>query len=177
MTGAVAVFGSSKTREDTTEWKTAEEVGRKLALSGLALVTGGYAGTMEAASKGASEAQGHVIGVTAPTLFPGRTGANRYVAELIEARDLADRIGTMLAMARGVIALPGSVGTATELLIAWNHNHIVRLNGGRWLPAVAVGERWKVVANTIVDQIGGVPRDIHLADTPDEALGWLLDAI
>ena len=87
MTGrpAIAVFGSSQTPPGTEEWDQAVLTGSRLAQAGFGVVTGGYGGTMEAASKGAAEAGGHVIGVTSPSQFPGRLGANRYVKEIIEA--------------------------------------------------------------------------------------------
>lgn len=171
----VAVFGSSQTQPGTEEWADAEKVGAHLARSGLAVMTGGYGGSMEAVSKGAAENGGHVIGVTAPPLFPGRHGANPYVAELIEADGLAERVGTMIRRARGVIALPGSIGTATELLIAWNVNHIVRRNGGRRLPTVAVGEAWGAVRQSLAENIGAVASDIHPATTVTEGVEWLLE--
>lgn len=170
----VAVFGSSLTQAGTVEWEKAEGVGGMLADAGLTVITGGYGGVMEAVSKGASDAGGHVIGVTAPPLFPGRPGANRYVSELIEAAGLADRLGTMVARAHGALALPGSIGTATELLLAWNINHIVRRNGGDPLPTVAVGPEWRTVAETLVSQIDAVPNDIHLTPTAEEGVEWLI---
>jgi len=154
---AVAVFGSSQTDPGTRMWAEAERVGTRLAEAGFAVITGGYGGTMEAVSKGAADASGHVIGVTAPQLFPGRHGSNPYVAELIEAEGLAGRIGVMMERAAGAIALPGSIGTATELLIAWNVNHIVRQ-----------------VAETLVTEVGAFPGDVHLVGTPDKGVDWIL---
>ena len=171
---AVAVFGSSQTDPGTRMWAEAERVGTRLAGAGFAVITGGYGGTMEAVSKGAADASGHVIGVTAPQLFPGRHGSNPYVAELIEAEGLAGRIGAMMERAAGTIALPGSIGTATELLIAWNVNHIVRRNGGRHLPTVAVGGEWRKVAETLVTEVGAFPGDVHLVGTPDKGVDWIL---
>jgi uncharacterized protein (TIGR00725 family) len=174
---AVAVFGSSQTDPGTKEWGDAENVGVALAGAGLAVITGGYGGTMEAVSKGASESDGHVIGVTAPPLFPGRHEANPYVEELIEAEGLANRIGIMMDRAAGTMALPGSIGTATELLIAWNVNHIARRNGGIRVPTVAIGEGWGAVAGALVSAIDAFPGDVHLVDTSDEGLEWILDQL
>ncbi len=174
---SVAVFGSSQTDPDSPRWAEAERVGTRLAGAGFAVITGGYGGTMEAVSKGASEAGGHVIGVTAPRLFPGRHGSNPYVAELIEAEELAGRIGVMMKRAAGTIALPGSIGTATELLIAWNVNHIVRRNGGRHLPTVAVGGEWRKVVETLVSEVGAFPGDVHLVGTPDDGVDWILNQL
>ena len=171
---AVAVFGSSQTERDSPSWIEAEHVGQRLARSSLAVITGGYGGTMEAVSKGASEEGGHVIGITAPPLFPGRHGANPFVDELIEAESLAARIGKMIDRAVGALALPGSIGTATELLFAWNINHIVRRNGGLPVPTCAVGPGWDVVATTLAKEIDAVPADIHLAPDIANGMDWLL---
>jgi uncharacterized protein (TIGR00725 family) len=137
----VAVFGSSQTELDSEEWADAVSVGARLAAAGVTVVTGGYGGTMEAVSSGAAEAGGRVVGVTAPTLFPKRSGANPYVHELVEASSLAHRIDVMMSRADATLSLPGSLGTATELLMAWNINHIKRRMDDRLFPSAAVGEQ------------------------------------
>lgn len=174
---AVAVFGSSQTLEHTTEWEEAESVGASLANAGYTVITGGYGGTMEAVSRGAASIGGHVVGVTAPRLFPGRHGANPHVAELIETQSVTERIGTLIERAQAVMALPGSIGTAAELLIAWNVNHIARRNGGSRLPTVAIGPGWAAVAESLTADIGAHSGDIHLADTAAEGLAWLLEEL
>jgi len=171
---AVAVFGSAGALPGSEERERAEWVGRALAERGLTVVTGGYGGIMEAASKGAAEAGGHVVGVTAPSEFPDRVGANRYVAEEIAAPGLTSRIGAMMAMAAGAVALPGSIGTAAELLIAWNRNHIARHSGGRAFPVAAVGAAWRRLAETLIAGAGAFAGDVHLAPTAEEAVDWLL---
>ena len=87
---AVAVFGSSSVFVGDEAYERAARCGRLLAEAGFTVVTGGYAGVMVAASQGASEAGGWVIGVTAPKLFPHRRGPNRFVDEVIEANSLPD---------------------------------------------------------------------------------------
>ncbi len=173
----VAVFGSSQTPEGTLEWEEAETVGATLARAGFGVITGGYGGTMEAVCRGARSAGGHTLGVTAPALFPGRSGANPHVTEVIEALTISQRIGVMLERASGVIALAGSIGTAAELLVAWNHNHIGRRNGGRSIPTVAVGSVWAEITRTLVDEAGAHPGDIHLEATADSALVWLIEKL
>ena len=174
---AVAVFGSSRTPSPSPEWSVAEDVGRRLAASGISVVTGGYGGTMEAVSKGASEGGGHVVGVIAPKLFPDRTGANPYVDELIEARDLLDRIGKLIDRADGVIALPGSIGTAAELMIAWNHNYLRRHNGLPILPTVVVGPDWKALVENMIEVAGAEPGDVRAEDQPQDAVAWILQSV
>lgn len=174
MTGSVAVFGSSQTILDSDDWLDAVHVGRRLAEAGLEVITGGYGGTMEAASLGASEAGGMVVGVTAPSLFPDRVGANPYVAELIEAPTLSARIDTMMRRADATITLPGSIGTATELLTAWNMNFIAHRARGRSIPSVAVGAGWQKVADALVLQVGAEINGIYWANTADDGVDWIL---
>ena len=170
----VAVFGSSQTSRSSDEWREAENVGARLASAGIAVLTGGYGGTMEAASKGAAEAGGHVIGVTVPAIFPGRIGANPHVIEEIEATSLTDRLGRMFSMSDGTIAMPGSIGTATELIVSWNLNYVVRNNGGRRIPSVAVGGAWKAVGGSLVEQTGADEIDVHFEPTGARAVDWML---
>jgi hypothetical protein len=145
-----------------------------LASAGLVVVTGGYGGTMEAVSLGAADAGGRVIGVTAPTLFPDRPGANQYVHEMIEASSLAHRIDIMMGMAGATLSLAGSLGTATELLMAWNINHIRRQCGQALIPGAAVGEHWKMVADALVLHVGAEIDGIYWANTPVEGVEWIV---
>lgn len=170
----VAVFGSSATQPHSTEWDEAEQVGARLAKAGHTVVTGGYSGVMEAASRGASLAGGRVIGVTAPDLFAARPGANSYVTEERAAGTLAERIGTLIGLASGVIVLPGSIGTAAELVVAWNLNHVRRNNGGPRLPTVAVGPEWRDMWELLTGRMGAFAEDVHLTETAAAAVDWLL---
>lgn len=147
------------------------------AKAGYAVVTGGYGGIMEAASKGAAEAGGTALGVTAPALFPGRPGANRFVTEVVEAGSLAERIGRMILMSEGCMALPGSIGTATELLMAWNTNHIRRRSGLHRYPSVAVGRRWDGLRATLTRDLEAFDDDIYWAKSGSEGTKWLLTQI
>lgn len=173
--GAVAVFGSSQTETGSLEWEEAHRAGARLAGGGYAVITGGYGGTMEAVSSGAAEAGGHVIGVTAPILFPDRSMANPFVHEVIEASSLANRIDIMMQRSTATLALPGSIGTAAELLISWNTNHILRNAGAEPRISVAVGQGWKALARALVDMAGAFEDDLMWADTVEEGVDWILD--
>lgn len=173
----VAVFGSSQTGVGSAQWNEAEQVGRDLASGGLDVVTGGYGGTMEAVSKGATEAGGAAFGVTAPALFPGRHGANPFVTSEIVAGSLADRISSMVRISVGCIALPGSIGTATELLIAWNTNHISRIGGLDRFPSVAVGDGWSDFRLIMIQHMSALEDDITWVSTGPEATIWLIEQL
>ncbi len=142
MTRQIAVFGASGTLPDHPDYAAAVRLGARLAEAGYSVATGGYGGLMEAVSEGASRAGGHVVGITAPDLFRSRPGANRFVAEERPAATLTGRIGDMLGTSAAAIALQGSIGTMTELLVAWNDAFIAALDGGTPKPVIAVGGVW-----------------------------------
>jgi hypothetical protein len=63
------------------------------------------------------------------------------------------------------------------LLVAWNHNHIARRNGGRSIPTVAIGPAWARIADDLVTQTGAGAGDIHLEPTIDIGLAWLVERL
>jgi uncharacterized protein (TIGR00725 family) len=109
----LSVFGAGDaTREQIA---LAEEVGRLLAEAGVALVTGGLGGVMEAASRGASGAGGIVIAV-----LPGSDPreANGYATVVVasgvgEGRNLA-----VAASGDAAIAIGHGYGTLSEVALA-----------------------------------------------------------
>lgn len=54
----VVIFGSSSCAPDSVEYAVALRLGNALASAGIAVVSGGYSGTMEAVSQGASQIPG-----------------------------------------------------------------------------------------------------------------------
>ena len=94
---------------------------RLLARRGHTVLTGGYMGTMEAVSRGAAEAGGHVIGVTCEEIgrWHGRT-ANTWVSEEWKQTTLIQRLEVLIRSADAAMALPGGPGTLAEIALMWN---------------------------------------------------------
>jgi uncharacterized protein (TIGR00725 family) len=61
----VTVFGSSRPREGDAEYTIARSLGAELTTKGFIVCSGGYSGVMEAVSRGAKEAGGRTLGITA----------------------------------------------------------------------------------------------------------------
>ena len=76
----VTVFGSGLPKPGDAHYTEARALGAELARRGFVVCTGGYGGVMEAVSRGAKEAGGRTIGVTA-AVFSAR--ANTWVDEEI----------------------------------------------------------------------------------------------
>ncbi len=158
----IGVFGSSAGQPGEPGYEAARTCGRLLAEAGYTVATGGYSGVMEACSRGASEVGGKVVGVTAPAAFPGRPGANRWVQEEIPAATITERIHLLLGRSDACLALDGSIGTLTELVMAWNLAFVDGLSGTPSRPVVAVGPTWAAVVAYLAEATGSDPSGVTL---------------
>lgn len=164
----VAVFGSADPLEGEPLYELAREVGGRLAAAGYGVVTGGYGGVMEGASRGAAEAGGAAVGITCAS-FGART-PNRFLTEAREEPDLVSRTGTLIEVARGYIVLHGKSGTLAELTLVWALHRAGSL-GRR--PVVLLGDAWRPFLHHLVrgamiedDQLGIT----RVADGPEDAV-------
>ena len=117
----VSVFGGSQPQPGSLAYAEAYELGKLLALAGHTVLTGGYIGTMEAVSRGANEAGGHVIGVTSADIEAWRAvKPNAWVQEERRFVTLQERLNELVLACDAAIALPGGPGTLTEIALTWN---------------------------------------------------------
>ncbi len=160
----VTVFGSARVLEGSTEYEDARRLGTILGTRGDTVVSGGYAGVMEAVSRGASEAGGRVIGVTVAP-WAERIAANRYLHEETSAATLFERLEALVE-SDALIALPGGAGTLGEVALAWNLRQM-DLVGPK--PIVLVGSGWSRLVEAF-------RRELIINDT-DLALLTLVETI
>jgi hypothetical protein len=109
----VAVIGASEAT--AAQERAAEEVGRGLATGGAVVLCGGGPGVMEAASRGAAEAGGLVVG-----LLPGsdRHAANRWVGLALATGMGELRNGLIVRACDVAVAVGGAYGTLSEIGLA-----------------------------------------------------------
>jgi len=139
----VSVFGGSQPQEGSAAYIEAQELGRLLAQHGHTVLTGGYMGTMEAISRGAREADGHVIGVTCEDIETWRPiKANAWVIEEIRKKTLIERLHTLIHESDAALALPGGAGTLTEITLMWNMMIVESLHRR---PLILIGDGWQSV--------------------------------
>ena len=181
----ICVFGTYK-ELDSGQRNEIEKLGRLLAENGLAVVSGGFGGSMEDISKGARSAGGKTIGITYYKYDDASKGANRYIDEEIRTKDIFARISKMMEIADGFIVLQGGTGTLLELAAVLEH-----INKGMMppKPVVAIGDFWKgTVANlgeeAVLDgsvrerfKISKCGELVMFARDADEALKKILDRI
>jgi hypothetical protein len=170
----VAVFGSGSAPPGHPVLAEAERLGRLLAEAGFALVNGGYGGTMEAASRGAQQAGGRVIGVTMD-LFAPRLQPNRWLTEEQRVADFFPRL-QRLTGADGFVVLRGGVGTLTEATLVWSLMQTGQIPAR---PFVFVGDGWHRLFDAFRAETFMSERDLALATVvsdADEAVAALREA-
>lgn len=113
---AVSIFGSARVKPEEEAYKMAEALGAAFAKQKIAVITGGGAGVMEAANKGAAEAGGVSVGMNIHLPFEQKL--NPYANVQIEFKYFFIRKVMFVKYAMAYIVLPGGFGTLDELFEA-----------------------------------------------------------
>jgi hypothetical protein len=139
----VTVFGGSSPKPAEPAYEEALQLGQLLGQAGHTVLTGGYTGVMEAVSRGTAEAGGHVIGVTCEEIDRWRpTKANAWVQEEWHFQTLNERLMALSDGGEAVIALPGGIGTLTEICMLWNRMAVEAVPAR---PLILAGAAWQEV--------------------------------
>ncbi|GLP68176.1 MULTISPECIES: TIGR00730 family Rossman fold protein [unclassified Streptomyces] len=170
---AISVFGSARTPADSPEYEAGVRLGRGLVEAGFAVITGGGPGAMEAANKGACEADGTSVGLGIE--LPFEQGLNPYVDIGLNFRYFFVRKMMFVKYAQGFVVLPGGLGTLDELFEALT---LVQTQKVTRFPIVLFGsEYWGGLVdwlkNTLVAQGKASEKDLllfHVTDDVDEAV-------
>jgi uncharacterized protein (TIGR00730 family) len=110
---AVSIFGSARVAEGTPTYDAARHTARLFAEAGLAVVTGGGPGVMEAANRGAKEAGGLSVGFN--IMLPHEQGLNPYCDIGLTFKHFYARKTMFVKAAEGFVIFPGGFGTLDEL--------------------------------------------------------------
>jgi uncharacterized protein (TIGR00730 family) len=135
----VTVFGGSRCGPESAEYTQGVQLGRLLAEAGYAVCTGGYAGVMEAVSRGAHECHGDVVGVTMEQFD---LAPNRYVKRVLPSPNFYARLQGLIRESCAYIAVRGGMGTLTEVCLVWNKLYM-RVIEPR--PLILLGRCWPPV--------------------------------
>jgi len=170
---AVAIFGSARTHPVEPEYHLAERVAYLLAKNGFSIITGGGPGIMEAANKGASEANGESIGLNIELPFEQKP--NPFIKRLLNFRYFFIRKVMFVKYSQAFIILPGGFGTLDELFESIT---LIQTKKIQPFPVILLGDGYWTglldwIRNTMLKagKISAEDLDIlKIASTPEEAL-------
>jgi uncharacterized protein (TIGR00730 family) len=163
----VTVFGSARVPDDHPIYRTAQDVGRRFAEAGFAVVTGGGPGVMEAANRGAQEAGGLSVGFNID--LPHEQHHNPYVDLALTFKHFYARKTMLVKAAEGFVMFPGGFGTLDELFEA-----LTLIQTGKVLnfPVVLFGrDHWAGLLDWIRDRL----LSTRMISADDEELLYLTD--
>jgi uncharacterized protein (TIGR00730 family) len=148
----ITVFGGAQCKPGDILYEDAKRLGSLLGKAGFVVLTGGYSGTMEAVSQGAEKAGAHVIGVTCVEIEDWRkVSANAWVKEGIRFSTLENRMRYLMDNCKAAIALPGGVGTLTEISFLWNR---LLVGATSPKPLIIIGSEWEAIFNQVFEKLG-----------------------
>lgn len=168
----VTIFGGSRCREESEDYALARRVGQLLAEAGYTICTGGYLGVMEAASRGAHERGGRVLGIV---MNQFKAEPNRYLTDKVATPHFYERLQHLITRSVGFIALRGGMGTVTELSLVWNKIQ-TRVIEPR--PVVLLGDCWPPVIEAWRTHLAVSDADVKILDlarTAEEAVNIILE--
>lgn len=140
-TKKVSVFGGSAPKPGEPAYQVALRLGKLLGSAGYTVLNGGYIGIMEAVSRGANEAGGHVIGITCDEIEAWRPVApNAYLSEEIRYPTVRKRLFALIEGCDAAMALPGGAGTLAEIALTWNQMQTAAIPAR---PLILVGAGWQ----------------------------------
>jgi uncharacterized protein (TIGR00730 family) len=135
---AVTVFGSARTPPDHPRYGLMREVGAALGRAGYAVITGGGGGLMEAANRGARDANAVSVGCNIE--LPHEQAFNDYVDIALRFRHFFVRKVMFVRYACAFVIGPGGFGTLDELFEALTlsqtatieHFPVILMGVGEW---------------------------------------------
>jgi uncharacterized protein (TIGR00730 family) len=170
---AVTIFGSARTPADHPEYAAARETARLLGEAGFGIITGGGPGIMEAANRGARDAE--VLSIGCNIELPFEQGINPYVDVAINFRYFFVRKTMFVKYAEAFVIFPGGFGTMDELFEAMT---LIQTGKVRDFPVILFGSAyWRGLTDwirtTLLAEGKISPDDVDLVtvtDSPEEVV-------
>ena len=178
---AATFFGSARESFDSQVYLDATDLASRLAKVGIAVITGGSTGVMQAANKGAYEAGGASIGLN--IRLEDNQATNKYVTDGMMFDHFFVR-KVMLTFASEVyIYFPGGFGTFDEFFEILT---LVQTKKIRSVPILLFdSEYWKpfitLFKEKLLDEYGAIDAGdlelYHVVDTVDEAYDYIMKVV
>ena len=170
VAAAASFFGSARTPPGDPDYELARETARLVGESGLAIITGGGPGIMEAANRGAKDAGAPSVGLNIE--LPFEQGGNPYCDICLQFHYFFVRKIMFVRYASGFVVFPGGFGTMDELFEALT---LIQTGKITEFPVVLVGsDYWSGLVDWFRERMlaeGNIsPDDLDLFKVTDEPL-------
>ncbi|MEG2172926.1 MAG: TIGR00730 family Rossman fold protein [Desulfovibrionaceae bacterium] len=176
-TNCISIFGSARVSPDSPHYQAAEQIASLLVQQGYGVISGGGPGTMEAANKGATEANGTSVGLHIQ--LPHEQGCNAYVKTRCNFRYFFVRKLMFVKYAMAYVVMPGGMGTIDELSEAFVLAQTKRIKpfpiilyDSRFWSGFLEWLRNTMVANGYIGE-GEVEKLITVCDSPEEVVNHI----
>jgi len=177
---AVTIYGSARTKPEHEYYQLAEKIGYGLAKAGYCVITGGGPGIMEAANKGATDANGISVGLNIS--LPHEEKPNPYANFSLNFKYFFVRKVMLMKYSTGFVAMPGGFGSMDEFFEALT---LIQTERIKPIPVVLVGRKFwsgliEWLQNTMVTEGNISPDDVQLftiLDNADEVVEYLCGKI
>jgi uncharacterized protein (TIGR00730 family) len=164
----VTVFGSARFTDSHPNYKLAREIGRRLAEMGFAVMTGGGPGIMEAANRGAKDANGISVGCNIQ--LPVEQKPNPYLDRWVTFEHFFVRKVLLCKYSYAFIIMPGGFGTSDELFEALT---LIQTSKISHFPVIVVGkEYWRDIAELMKKMV-----DAGTVSSADLQLLYFTDSV
>jgi uncharacterized protein (TIGR00730 family) len=160
---AVTFFGSARTPADSPTYQQASELAGKLSHKGFAVITGGSAGIMQAANKGAFEAGGASIGLNIN--LPTSQAYNPYLTEHFGFDHFFVRKVMLTYASEIYLFFPGGFGIVT----------LVQTKKIRRVPLVLYGKDYWSKLQSFIEET--IYEERHAIDKDDMELYKIVDSV
>ncbi|MDB4015538.1 TIGR00730 family Rossman fold protein [Flavobacteriaceae bacterium] len=174
----VSIFGSARTQPNHAYYKLATDVAAAVAKAGYGVITGGGPGIMEAANKGAQDADGPSVGLN--IALPFEQSSNPYIDKdkNLSFEYFFIRKVMFVKYAQAFVVLPGGFGTLDELFESLT---LIQTKKITRVPIILIGNKfWSGlidwIKNVLIEDKLISPEDLDLfsiVDTQEEVLGCL----
>lgn len=165
---AISVFGSARFGPDNPYYSITETLSQRLAEKGFAIITGGGPGIMEAGNKGASQGNGHSIGLNIH--LPHEQVRNSYQQLSLTYRYFFARKVMFVKYSTGYVCMPGGFGTMDELFEALT---LIQTHKVYEIPLVLFGREYYAglidwLSNTMIKSGAADESDLDIITITDD---------
>lgn len=174
----VAIFGSAHAADNSDLSKQAFEVSKTLAEAGYIVVDGGGPGVMRAATMGAKEGKGKVIGIILQAdinmHYEGRDPKNKFDIE-IKAKNYVERTLALMREGQVYVIFQGGTGTISEFGMAWG---LAKLYFGHHKPLILYGKFWEKIIKVFEENmiLTKEEQEVYkIVDTPEGVLQAIVE--